>query len=86
MHQVTFNLNADDGSVYADAAAWVTAFGPCGTENQEFVTEGTMTVLDGGNGVTIVLKYADEATATAHAATVNGIVGTTCSNVVEATV
>ena len=40
---VTFNLNADDGSVYADTAAWVAAHGLCGTENLEFVTEGTIT-------------------------------------------
>jgi len=74
---VTFNLNADDGSVYADTAAWVAAHGLCGTENLEFVTEGTMTLLDGGNGVQIVLTYADEAARTTHEAEVDSKVGVT---------
>ena len=65
----TYNLTANNGDVYADTAAWVAAHGLCGTENLEFVTEGTMTLLDGGNGVQVVLEYPDQATLDAHEAT-----------------
>jgi hypothetical protein len=68
MYQVTFNITADDGSVYDTTDAWIEAHGPCGTINEDFVSEGAMTLIEGGNGVTVVLKYADESKYQEHIA------------------
>lgn len=62
----TYTLTAVNGDVYADTAAWVAAHGPCGTENNNFVTEGVMTLLDGSNSVKVVLTYDDEVSSDAH--------------------
>ena len=68
----TYNLTANNGDVYADTAAWVAAHGLCGTEASDYLVEdgeGKMSLLDGGNGVQVVLEYPDQATLDAHEAT-----------------
>jgi len=68
----TYNLTANNGDVYADTAAWIAAYGLCGTEAGDYLVEdgeGKMSLLDGGNGVQVVLEYPDQATADAHEAT-----------------
>jgi len=67
-YRSTIDLVSSNGTTYASAEEFVTAHGPCGTLNETFVSEATMTLLDGGNGVRVVMTYADEATATAHRA------------------
>lgn len=68
----TYNLTANNGDVYADTAAWIAAYGLCGTEAGDYLvedSEGKMSLLDGGNGVQVVLEYPDQATLDAHEAT-----------------
>ena len=69
---ITKTYNLTDGAVYADTAAWIAAHGLCGTEAGDYLVEdgeGKMSLLDGGNGVQVVLEYPDQATADAHEAT-----------------
>jgi hypothetical protein len=70
----TYNITANNGDVYADAAAFQAVHGMCGLEAGEFVRlvddepVGTITLNAGGNGVQVVLEYEDQAKADAHAA------------------
>ena len=70
-----YNITANNGDVYADAAAFQAVHGMCGLEAGDFVRldddmkpVGTITLNAGGNGVQVVLEYEDEAKADAHAA------------------
>jgi hypothetical protein len=62
----TIDIVSNNGTVYADAAEFVAAHGPCGTENENFVTDSSMTLLEGGTGVRVILTYADKATHDSH--------------------
>lgn len=67
-YRSTIDLVSSNGTTYASTDEFIAAHGPCGTQNDAFVTEATMTLLDGGTGVRIVMTYADEDTANAHLA------------------
>ncbi len=70
----TYNITANNGDVYADAAAFQAVHGWCGVENGDFVRlvndqpVGTITLNAEGTGVQVVLEYEDQAAADAHAA------------------
>tara|TARA_B110001454_G_C12675133_1_gene415520 strand:- start:930 stop:1199 length:270 start_codon:yes stop_codon:yes gene_type:complete len=64
----TIDLVSSNGTTYSDTAEFVSAHGPCGTENSSFITEGTMSLLDGGTGVRVVLSYVDQAAHDSHRA------------------
>jgi len=62
----TIDIVSNNDTVYADVAAFVAAHGPCGTENVTFVADSSMTLLEGGTGVRVVLTYVDKATHDSH--------------------
>jgi|TARA_R110002074_G_scaffold370293_1_gene545133 hypothetical protein len=62
----TIDIVSNNGTVYADVAGFKAAHGPCGTENEDFVTEASMTLLEGGTGVRVIYTYADKATHDSH--------------------
>jgi glycerate-2-kinase len=65
----TENYTANDGSTYADVAAWQAAHGEtclAGGETHNYV--GAHTLLADGKGVQVVLTYTTEADHTAHMA------------------
>ncbi len=67
-YRSTIDLVSSNGTVYASTDEFVAAHGPCGTQNDAFVTEATMTLLEDGSGVRVVMTYADEETANNHLA------------------
>jgi hypothetical protein len=62
----TIDIISNNGTTYADTAEFQVAHGPCGTMNESFVTDSSMTLLDGGTGVRVVLTYVDQATHDEH--------------------
>lgn len=67
-YKSTIDLVSSNGTTYESADEFVAAHGPCGTQNDAFVTEATMTLLEDKTGVRIEMTYADEETANAHLA------------------
>jgi|TARA_R110000851_G_scaffold11587_2_gene40468 hypothetical protein len=63
----TANLVTTSGNTYATTAEWITEHGKCGIYNTEYVTNGTMDLLE-ETGITIVLTFPDEATSDAFTA------------------
>lgn len=61
----TSTLTTDNSNTYADTDAWIAEHGPCGVENTDHITNGTLT-LSGNNAVIRVLEYADEAAKNTH--------------------
>ena len=62
----TIDITSNNGTIYADVAEFVAAHGSCGTANVNFVSDSSMTLLEGGTGVRVIFTYADEATHDAH--------------------
>jgi hypothetical protein len=62
----TIDITSNNGTVFADVAEFVAAHGSCGTANVNFVSDSSMTLLEGGTGVRVIFTYADEATHDAH--------------------
>ena len=61
----TSTLTTSNSNTYADTAAWIAEHGPCGTENMDYITSGSLT-MEGNNAVVRVLVYPDEATKNSH--------------------
>lgn len=61
----TSTLTTSNSNTYADTAAWIAEHGPCGTENMDYITSGSLT-MEGNNAVVRVLTYPDEATKNNH--------------------
>ncbi len=62
----TIDLVSNNGTTYSDTAEFMAAHGPCGTMNDAFVSDSSMTLLEGGTGVRVILTYADQATHDSH--------------------
>ena len=67
-YKSTIDLVSSNGTTYASADEFVATHGPCGTANEAFVTDSSITLLEDGSGVRVVMTYEDEATANAHRA------------------
>ena len=61
----TSTLTTSNSNTYADTDAWIAEHGPCGVENTDHITNGTLT-MSGNNAVIRVLEYADEAAKNTH--------------------
>ena len=67
----TENYTANNGTVYADVAAWVAEHGnTCIDGGVAHGYTGAHTLLEGGTGIQVVLTYADQAAHDAHMASV----------------
>lgn len=71
-YTITDTLTAKNGDTYASVDLWKATHGPCGVDNTEYVTSGSLTLDEGGASVTRVLVYADEATKNAHVSATSG--------------
>lgn len=73
---ITDTLTAKNGDTYESVNMWKAAHGPCGVENNTYVTSGTLTLDEGGVSVTRVMVYPDEATRDAHTASAIDVIRT----------
>lgn len=64
----TADLVTKNENTYATIEEWKAEHGECGVSNTDYITDGSMTLLEAGNGVNISLTYPDEATANSHKA------------------
>lgn len=62
----TADLVTRNENTYTSVEEWKAEHGECGVSNTNYITDGSMTLNEAGNGVRIVLKYVDEATADSH--------------------
>jgi len=62
----TADLVTKNENTYASTEEWIAEHGECGAANTNYITDGSMTLLEAGNGVRIVVTYIDEATAIEH--------------------
>lgn len=71
---ITDTLTAKNGDTYESVDMWKAAHGPCGIENDAYVTSGTLTLDEGGVSVTRVLVYPDAAARDAHIASATSVI------------